>query len=155
MRAAGVVNAGKLQYTVLKRDTDGSYKAVDSGSTFASTDSVKLNVEAGESGFLEVTQKDPPKLLYGGPVEKQVPVVVPTTGSIPLGSRNTLQIQFIQQSFAAAGQANAVGRQLAPKSLSRQKTAQDAVSEKAADQAAPQQPVTIEVDLKVAPQSKQ
>jgi hypothetical protein len=153
--ATGAVNAGKLQYTVLKRDTDGSYKAVDSGSTFASTDSVKLNVEAGESGFLEVTQKNPPKLLYGGPVEKQVPVVVPATGSIPLGGRNTLQIQFIQQSFAAGAQANAVGRQLAPKSLSRQKAAQEAVSDKAADQTARQEPVTIEVDLKVAPQSKQ
>jgi hypothetical protein len=154
-RTAGLVNAGMLQYTVLKRGTDGSYKAVDSASTFASTDSVKLNVEAGESGFLEVIQKDPPKLLYGGPVEKQVPVVVPAIGGIPLGGRNTLQIQFIQQSFAAGAPADALGRQLAPKSLSRKKAAQDAVSEKAADQAAPQQPVTIEVDLKVAPQSKQ
>ena len=153
-RAAAAVPAGKLQYTILKRDTDGRYKAVDSGSTFASTDSVKLNVETGESGFLEVTQKDPPRLLYGGPVEKQVPVVIPATGSLPLGSRNNLQIQFLQKSFAAGGQANAAGRQM--KSLSKQKAAQEAVSDKPADQAAPQsQPVTIEVDLKVAPQSKQ
>jgi hypothetical protein len=158
--------AGTLQYTILKRGADGKFNPVDPASTFTPTDSVRLNVEANQPGFLEVSQKEPPKLLFGGQIQKQVPIVVPSTGSIPLDNTNlrTVHLLFVQQSFASGFQ-NSLTPQLM-RSASKQKTASEVDAESAGarnpsrDEAASQagqtpRTITVDVNLKVATPPRQ
>ena len=135
----GIVNSpAKVQYTILKRGTDGQFKPVDVGSTFQPADVVRLNVETDEAGFLSVSQKEPPKMLFQGAVQKQAPVTIPATGSLDLSVRGALQILFSKQG-SSGGFQNAL---LPASSLDKRKVAADAASKD-------QTPGVIRVDVKL------
>jgi len=144
-------NAGKLQYTILKRGADGQFKPVDPSAPLQPADAVRLNVEADEAGFLSVSQKEPSKVLFQGAVQKQVPVTIPATGSLDLSIRGALQIMFTQPNVAGSLQ-NALlpGAPQAKSKAVSQTTAEKAVSK---DQS--QGVITLDVNLNMATPSQQ
>jgi hypothetical protein len=155
----GLVNsAGKVQYTILKRAADGEFKPVDAASPLQPQDAVRLNVEAEETGFLAISQKEPPKMLFQGIVLKREAVMVPATGSLDLNNRGALQIVFRQPGNLGGLQRMLQTEPIKPRSLSKrkamseadsQKTRQqsEAVSKDQAAQSAVDVPVTITVDV--------
>ncbi|MEO8129312.1 MAG: hypothetical protein ABJF23_08645 [Bryobacteraceae bacterium] len=147
---------GKLQYTILKRGPDGQFKPVAPSVPLQPEDAVRLNVEAGEAGYLSVVQKEPSKVLFQGAVQKQVPVTIPATGSLDLSMRGALQILFSQPN--AAGSLQNALLPGAPSSKGKAVVQRD--SEKAAAAAGPakdQAPgiFTVDVNLNMATPSQQ
>ncbi len=90
-------NASKFRYSILKRGPDGQFQPVDRASIFQPSDELRLSVDAEEPGVLAVSQKEPPKTLFQGVVQKQTSVVVPATGSLDLSNRGGFQIAFREQ----------------------------------------------------------
>jgi hypothetical protein len=131
----GLVNsAGKVQYTILKRAADGEFKPVDAALPLQPQDAVRLNVEAEETGFLAISQKEPPKMLFQGMVQKQEAVTVPATGSLDLNNRGALQIIFSQPGNLGGMQRMLQTEPMKPGSLSKRKTMSEADSQKTRQQ---------------------
>jgi len=136
-RQQGTLNsAGKVQYTIMRRASDGKFKPVDAGEMLQPADAVRLNVAADESGLLSVSQKNPPKVLFQGVVQSQVPVTVPRTGSLDLSNGGPLQIVFSQPATVGGIQ---LAFPTAPGAVSKKKSEADKDSQKAASGAGARQ----------------
>lgn len=56
--ATNTLSKQSLQYTLLRRDSSGAYAPVTSGAIFHTGDSVRLQIDAGEAGYIYLFRHD-------------------------------------------------------------------------------------------------
>jgi hypothetical protein len=90
MRAAKAAVAGALvkppvAYTLLLKDADGTYAPMPSDSVFHTGDSVRLQIQPRDAGFIYLFQRDPTGawiLVASQRVEKDQRYELPPTGAL-------------------------------------------------------------------------
>jgi hypothetical protein len=133
----------ELQYTVLLRQPDGTFKPVPSEHVFAPGDRVQLSVQPSERGLLVL--KTGTNVRFGGPVEPGAAAVV--GGEMNVDETDAIEVAFTPLPLVPATaptalsfrdtQANATAQ---PAELRRKAAAQSAAVAPAAPPAAPARP---------------
>ena len=79
-----------LRYTILKQGADGQYSAIDPEAVFQPGDSIRLSVEANQTGYLSVLRQDPAgtwNLLHQVQIQQRIGQTIPSSGAIPLANQ--------------------------------------------------------------------
>ncbi|HUE04433.1 MAG TPA: hypothetical protein VMR62_33090 [Bryobacteraceae bacterium] len=102
--------ASAIQYALLLKDANDVYVPVPAGTVFHTGDSVRVQVTPGESGFVDLFQRDANsgwRLVAGQAVEKGQSCVLPPTDSLHSDTPAELAFRVVlsggadQQSFAS------------------------------------------------------
>ena len=87
-----------VQYTLLLKDTGGAYSPVASGTVFHPGDSVRLQIEPSEAGYIYLFQHDENsgwRLVESQLVEKAQRYMLPTTGGVQSDKPATLELLLV------------------------------------------------------------
>lgn len=88
-----------VEYTLLLKDTNGAYALVPSGTVFHAGDSVRLQVEPSEAGYVYLFKRDDAtggwNLVASQPIEKGQRYELPSTGGLESDIPARLQLQLV------------------------------------------------------------
>ena len=79
-----------LRYSILKRGAGRQYSAVDPEAVFQPGDSIRLSVEANQTGYLSVLRQDAAggwRLLEQDQIQQRIGLVIPSSGAIALAGQ--------------------------------------------------------------------
>ena len=98
-RAAALAGRLAVEYTLLLKGTDGEYSPVPSGTVFHPGDSVRLQTDANEAGYIYLFQRNASAgwdLVERQPVEKGQRCVLPSTGGLQSDTPATLELLLVR-----------------------------------------------------------
>lgn len=96
--AAFVAAKPVVEYTLLLKDAEGSYSPVPSGTVLRAGDSVRLQVEPGEDGYVSLFKRDAAtgwNLVESRRVEKAQHCVLPSTGGLQSDAPAQLELMLV------------------------------------------------------------
>jgi hypothetical protein len=100
-KAAAVAGRLAVAYTLLLKGSDGEYSPVPSATVFHAGDSVRLQVDANEAGYIYLFRRKAGtgwSLVESQPVEKDQRCVLPSTGGLRSDTPATLELLLARAS---------------------------------------------------------
>jgi hypothetical protein len=105
--AAPAMAVGGVRYSILRRNTDGSFVEVDPAAVFAPGDALRLRFETNQAGNLAVMEhpaSGPWTLRLGARTQPGVPVLMPAESAIDVTAAGPLRF-FVRFSRSLRGEA--------------------------------------------------
>jgi hypothetical protein len=87
-----------VEYTLLLKGTDGAYAPVPAGTVFHAGDSVRLQLDPREAGYLYLLQRDATggwNLVASQHAEQAHPCVLPSTGGLESDTPAKLELRLV------------------------------------------------------------
>jgi hypothetical protein len=105
--ASPVPAIGGVRYTLLRRNSDGSFVEVDPATVFAPGDALRIRFETNQAGNLAVMEhpaSGPWTLRLGARIQPGVPVFIPADSAIDVTAAGPLRF-FVRFSRSLRGEA--------------------------------------------------